>query len=273
MQQIINFILRNKSFLLFALLFGVSLALTIQSHSYHKSKFINSANFISGNIYNTTHGITQYFDLKEQNEILSEENNKLKQLLYNKTYVQRDSFTLDSFSFPSNFKFSKAVVIKNSYGAINNYLTINKGKKDSIAQDYGVISSKGVVGIVENTSNNFARVLSILNTKSRINAQHKKTNHYGTLKWDGISPQIVQLVDIPKQAPLKEKDTITTGGNSTIFPKGIPIGSIESFKLDETGNYYVVQVSLFNDMSNLGYVYIIQNLDAPEINSLELADE
>ena len=48
MQQIVNFILRNKAFLFFLLLLCVSVGLTIQSHSYHKSKFINSANSITG---------------------------------------------------------------------------------------------------------------------------------------------------------------------------------------------------------------------------------
>lgn len=270
MQQIINFILRNKSFLLFAFLFGISLALTIQSHSYHKSKFINSANFVSGNVYKTTHGITEYFDLKEQNEILSDENRKLKELLYANSNIQIDVTTLDSFSFPSNFKFTKATVIKNSFGSANNYLTLDKGKRDSISQDYGVISSKGIVGIVDNTSQKFASVMSVLNTKTRINAQLKKTEHFGTLKWDTKSHEIVQLVDIPKQAPVVQGDTIITGGRSTIFPKGVPIGTVLSFELDETGNYFVVQLKLFNDMTNLGYVYVIKNLDAEEINALEV---
>ena len=57
MQQIINFIIRNKTFLLFLLLFTISLFLTIQSHSYHKSKFINSANFLTGGVYNSAHNI------------------------------------------------------------------------------------------------------------------------------------------------------------------------------------------------------------------------
>lgn len=270
MQQIINFILRNKSFLLFALLFGVSLALTIQSHSYHKSKFINSANFLSGNVYKTTHGITQYFDLKKQNEILSDENKKLKELIYANTGIQIDTTAIDSFSFPSNFKFTKATVIKNSYGATNNYLTINKGTRDSILQDYGVISSKGIVGIVDNTSRKFASVMSVLNTNTRINAQLKKTDHFGTLKWDAKSPEIIQLIDIPKQAPVTAGDTIITGGRSTIFPKGVPIGTVISYELDETGNYFIVQLRLFNDMTNLGYVYIIENLDVKEINALEV---
>src|SRR5690606_23484673 len=78
MQQIINFIIRNKIFLLFLLLFSVSVLFTVQSHSYHKSKFINSANFLTGGVYNSINNITEYFALKSQNEILAKENNRLK---------------------------------------------------------------------------------------------------------------------------------------------------------------------------------------------------
>lgn len=271
MQQIINFILRNKSFLLFVLLFAISLFLTIQSHAYHKSKLINSANALSGGVYNLTHGVTQYFDLKEQNEILTEENNRLKSILY--SGVTTPKMEIDSLPFESQFKFTTATVIKNSYSAYNNYLTINKGAKDSINVDFGVISSKGIVGITDNISNKYARVMSVLNTKIRINAQLKKSNDYGSLTWNGKSPEIVQLIDMPKQSPVKNGDTIITGGRSTIFPKGIPIGIVESFDLDETGNYFILQVKLFNDMTNLGNVHVIENIDAQEVLSLEPTDE
>ena len=271
MQQIINFILRNKSFLLYVLLFAISMFLTIQSHSYHKSKFINSANVVSGGVYNLTHGITQYFDLRKQNDILTDENNRLKTIVYSTS--ESNEVKIDSLPFESNFKFMTATVIKNSYGAYNNYLTINKGTKDSIGLDYGVISSEGIVGIIDNVSNKYARVMSVLNTKSQINAQLKKTNQFGSLKWDGKSPEIVQLIDIPKQAPVVRGDTIITGGLSTIFPKGIPVGTVDAFELDETGNYFILEVRLFNDMTNLGNVHIIQNLDYEEIQSLEPTDE
>ena len=79
MQQIINFVLRNKTFLLFLLLFGVSLFFTIQSHSYHKSKFINSANYVTGGIYKKTNGIKQYFNLKEENTKRTEETKRKNQ--------------------------------------------------------------------------------------------------------------------------------------------------------------------------------------------------
>lgn len=74
MQQIVNFILRNKTFLFFLLLLLLSVSLTIQSHTYHKSKFINSANSITGGIYGMSNSVISYFNLKEENKKLHEEN-------------------------------------------------------------------------------------------------------------------------------------------------------------------------------------------------------
>lgn len=269
MQQIINFVLRNKTFLVFLLLLGLSLFLTIQSHSYHKSKFINSSNAVTGTFYRFSNGIGQYFNLRKENSALLEENRILKTIVHN-WGVDTTAFQFkDSLILNEHFKFRTANVYKNSYSQTANYLTINKGKKDSIKIDHGVITSKGIVGIIENTSNNFSSVLSILNTRSRINAQLKKTNHIGSLVWNTESPEFAQLVDISKFAPVTVGDTIITGGQSTIFPKGILIGTIDSYKLDAGGDTYIVNVKLFNDMTNIGHVYVIENLQAQEIKSLQ----
>ena len=269
MQQIVNFIIRNKTFLLFLLLFGLSLFFTIQSHSYHKSKFINSANFFTGGIYKTTNGVTQYFNLKEKNRALIEENEKLRNIIFNLELDTLRVSSVDSTLLGDHYRFTDATVLKNSYDLANNYLTINKGKKDNIQQDYGVITSKGIIGIVDNTSNNYATVLSVLSKKNRINAQLKKTNHIGSLVWDGKSSEFVQLVDISKFAPVAEGDTIMTGGQSAIFPKGILIGKVENFSLDVGGDTYTINVRLFNDMTNVGHVYIIENLNVKEIKTLQ----
>jgi rod shape-determining protein MreC len=272
MQQIINFLIRNKTFLLFLLLFSLSLFFTFQSHSYHKSKYINSANFLTGGIYQSMDNIGRYFSLKKENDILLEENNRLKSIFFNtKTNLLKRNNNDTILS--TNYKFKSALVYKNSYSATNNYLTINKGERDNIKQDFGVIASKGIIGIIDNTSNKYARVMSILNTNSRINSELKKSNHFGTLTWNAKSPQLVQLIDIPKLAPVAIGDTIITGGRSTIFPKGILIGKIVSFKLDETENYYNIEVKLFNDMTSIGHVYIIENLDAKEISTLNNQNE
>lgn len=267
MQQIFNFVIKNKTFLLFLSLFSIALALTIQSHSYHRSKFINSANGLTGGVYGMVNSIDKYFDLEIENNKLSEENQRLRQLLYNPN-VLSDSTIIDT-SYTGKYKVVTAKVYKNSYSLTNNFLTINKGETDSIKQDFGVITSKGIVGIIDNTSKNYATVLSILNEKSKINAKLKSTEHKGSLIWNGNSPQYVQLEDISNFAPVKIGDTIETGGESAIFPKGIGIGIVENFKTDISGDTYTLEVRLFNDMTNIGTVYILENLDKVEIETLE----
>lgn len=271
MQQIVNFILRNKIFLSFLLFLFISVGLTIQSHSYHKSKFINSATTITGGVYAMNNSVTSYFHLSEENKKLHEENTYLRSIINN---IPEKTLTyLDSSSFKTLYKFTTARIIKNSYGLQNNFLTINKGERDSIRQDLGVISSKGIVGIIDNTNDKYATVLSLLNTTIKISAQLKKTNQFGTLSWNGKSPQFVQLTDIQKNTNLKKGDTIITSGRSAIFPKNILVGKIEDFKLDPTKNYFEIEVQLFNDMTNLEHVSIIENKDKPLIEKLQNPDE
>lgn len=268
MQQIFNFVIRNKTFLLFLLLFGTALSLTIQSNNYHRSQFINSANSLTGGVYGTANSISQYFDLKKQNSILVEENKTLRQELLNTT-TPIPAIVIDSSLFENKFEIISAEIYKNSFNKPNNYLTINRGKRDSIKQDFGVITSKGIVGIIDNTSNKFSTVLSILSKKSRINAKLKKSNQIGSLTWDSKSPHIVQLEDVSQFAKIAVGDTIVTGGQSSIFPKGINIGSIENYNTDEAGDTYIIDVRLFNDMTTLQYAYIIKNNNATEIEALE----
>ncbi len=275
MQRIINFIIRNQSFLLFLLLFTLSVVFTIQSHSYHKSKVINSANFLSGGIYNSSNSISQYFGLRKENEILLKENNRLKAILYNLSITDSDTTYIDSTSFNSKYRLTPASVIKNSYSSTTNMLLIDKGVKDGLKEDLGVVTSKGIIGIIENLSGSYSSIISIMNTNSKINAQLKNTDHFGTLEWDTQSPEFVQLVDVPKIAEtnLTVGDTIITGGRSTIFPKGIPIGHVTGFNLDSAEDFYTIQVKLFNDMTNIGHVYVIENIDAEEIMNLLNDDE
>ena len=273
MQQIVNFFIKYRNFLLYAFLLFISLVFTIQSHSYHRSKFVNSANFLSGGIYSSLDNITEYFDLKVHNAQLVEENNRLRTRLLN----TRDSISqkIDTATFHKRFRFTTAKTINNNYTFKDNFLTLRAGTKDGLKQDLGVITSKGIVGIVDRASANYATVISILNSNSQINAKLKKSNHFGILVWRGGNPNIIDLIDVQSKAPVQKGDTIVTGGKSTIFPEGIGIGTIKSFELDPSENFYSIKVELFNDMTNIGYVYVIENLDRAEIRTLEqqTADE
>ncbi|TQO39467.1 rod shape-determining protein MreC [Arenibacter algicola] len=265
MRQIINFILRYKNFLLYLFLLIISLALTVQSHSYHRSKYFNSSNWLTGNIYETTSNITTYFGLGEENKKLVEENKRLRKLLFNQK--KEDSMQLDTTKI--TYRVVASQVIKNSYSLPRNYITIKKGSADGIKPDMGVITANGILGIVENTSKNFATVQSILNTKSRINAKIKNTNHYGSLVWDTKDYNTVQLADVERLVPVKIGDTIVTGASSSIFPENIPIGVIKNFDLSNSQSSYSIDIKLFNNMAAVRSIYIIENVQREEIIELE----
>ena len=269
MQQIFNFIFKNSYRLLFLLLLGISLSLTIQAHSFHKSKVISSANFLTGGVYAQLNSIDEYFNLHSRNEELAFENARLKMLLFNK----KDSIDISQMdSIPGIKKMNVVVskVIHNTYNSPENYLTLNSGSKQGIQTDMGVINDLGIVGIVEKTSPRYATVLSVLNIKSRINAKFKKSNHFGSLVWNGKNTGFVQLIDVPRlAASVRKGDTVVTGAESRIFPENINIGTVHKIYIDDKTNYYTIDVKLFNDMTNLGHVYIIKNNEREELLQLE----
>jgi rod shape-determining protein MreC len=272
MQQIFNFIFKNSNRLLFLLLLGISLSLTIQSHSFHRSKIISSTNSLSGGVYEQLSEFDEYLNLKSRNDALAQENVMLKSLLLNvksATPVTK----LDSIKGvkPTDIIMSK--VIHNSYNVYENYLTLNSGELQGVRPDMGVINSLGIVGIIDNTSPHYATVISILNKKSQINAKVKKSNHFGSLIWNGKSTGFVQLIDVPRLASVRKGDTIVTGGQSVIFPENINIGTIDKLYIDNETNYYTLDIKLFNDMTNLGHVYIIKGKDRQEIINLEKRKE
>lgn len=278
MAQIINFLIRNKHFLLFWFLLAISLIFTIQSHSYHRSKFVNSANWLTGGIYGSVSSVQDYFKLKTYNSQLLEENARLRQMLKSPTEDNSDIIPLteNNAAIPldtlAQFSYIPAKVINNNYAKTDNFITLLGGKKDSIYRDLGVITSKGIVGTIDNSSNKFSTVLSILNSNFITNGKLRGSEHFGTIKWDGKDPNIVQVIDVQQQAPVKVGDTIETSGQSAVFPKGIPIGTIDSFELDPSKNFYTISLKLINDMTNLGHVYVIQNAFKKEIERLESGD-
>lgn len=263
MQRIINFILNYRNAFLYAVLFVFCLVLTIRSHSYHQSKFFNSSKLLTGSILAATSNISDYFDLKEENQRLAKENERLRLLLFNS-----ESKTITTTRQPK-YDVIHSRVIKNMFSSPRNYITIDKGQRDSVLQDMGVITPLGILGIVENTSRGYATVQSVLNTRSNINAKIKNTNYFGSLTWDALDYDVVQLIDIPRSATVTVGDTITTGARSSIFPEDIPIGVIKKYDLNQNQSSYNIQVDLFNDMANIKNVYIIKNRDRKEILELE----
>jgi rod shape-determining protein MreC len=270
MRRIIYLIKKFRYFLLFIILEILAFIIIIQFHSYHQSKFVNSANFFTGGLYNKANYINEFFHLRKDNQLLSEENARLKNLLGRRenTYAI-DSFTvIDTSQYFQKYDYSVAKIINNNYTKRNNFLTLDKGAKYGLTPDLGVINSKGIIGVIKNVSANYATVLSILNSNSNINVRLKNSNDFGTLVWDGKDYNITQVIDIPRQAVVKAGDTIVTGGKSAIFPEGIEVGVVKDFKYAQN-KYQIINILLFNDMSAIGEVQIVKNLHKDEQVTLE----
>ncbi len=275
MQQLIYFIQKFKYVLFFLLLQLISLFLIINNHSFHRSKFISSANSISGGIYKNRKSVTDYLNLTEQNKALVKENTYLRNaiaLLNSKLDTIANHLVLDTIEYNQQYQYIDGVITKNEYHKAYNYLTINRGQKDSVSSEMAVINHKGVIGVTDAVSNSYARVRSILNRNNELNVRLKNKDitgnyYYGSVSWDTKDIQIVQLSDIPRQATVSLNDTIVTSGRSAIFPEGVPVGSI--INVDQRENNNIIQIKLFNDMKSLRDIHVINNFHKNEIKNIE----
>ena len=272
MQLLSYFLRKYRFFLFFLFLESLALYLIIQNHSFHKSKFVSSANSFTGGLYDKASNVSNYFSLKEENNSLIEENLVLIQKLEKLKSLQITDSLFDSLDVNQRFVFKTSRIIKNSYTSNYNFLLVDTGIKDSLKPEMAVVNSKGIIGVTEKVSQNFTRVQSILNMDTKINAKLKNSSYFGTLTWDGNHYNKVQLIDIERQAPVNIGDTVVTGGRSAIFPKGILIGKVIN-KNQKTTTTSIIEIELFNDMSNLNSVYIIKNKHQEEIKQLDIINE
>ena len=248
MQKLLNGILRNRTLLLFILLLVLSLRYMARNHYYQRSNFQALNNTTLAPFFEARRQVFSYFRRDKHNKQLLDDNQYLLEKLINK---QSKVLLLDSIPF----EVIPAQVIRNSIQLNYNHITLNAGKKSGIHKEMGIISAKGVIGIVNRINEETSSVISLLNKSLRINAKLKNSNHFGSLYWNGNDPKDMILSDVPLAAPVEVGDTIVTGGMSAVFPKHIDVGVINEIIVPTNDNYYQIHISLFQDMTNLDYVY------------------
>lgn len=269
MRNLIVFLWKHQFFVFFIILEAVSITFLFNSYSYHRSLAFNTINNVTGNMYGSYNSVTEFFGLINENEKLAEEN----ALLRNRMLIVDNQFDSVFTGQDSNYYYRTAKVVSNSVNRQNNYILINKGENDSIAPEMGVISSKGVVGIVVGTSSNYAYVMSLLHQNSRISARIKKNNHLVNVLWNGHDYEEGLVVDIPSHIELYPGDSIVTSGNSLIFPEGIMIGTIREYMQSSNQDLSEAIIEFSADFNKLQFVYIIENKMKPEADTLISAFE
>ena len=220
-------------------------------------------------------GITDYFSLRTINDELTQQNVEL-QLQLEGLRTSLKEMAVDSVGFERlkketlvGYDILKAKVINNSLIHTDNYITLDKGEKDGVRSEMGVVDGEGVVGIVYLTSENYSVVIPVLNSKCSISCKIKRSDYFGFLKWEGGSSKYAIVKDIPRHSLFSLGDTIVTSGHSTVFPGGIPIGTVEDISDSHDGLSYLLKVKLFTDFGRLDNVRVISVHGREELQKLE----
>ncbi len=238
---------------------------------------ISTTNVITGNMASLTGKVSGFFNMRAINRELSEKNGELEmQLLQLQNEIQLLQAQGRGFSglatdsarlFP--YQFIMAQVKNNSVTQLSNYITIDKGKKDGITSQMGVVSEGGLVGVVSLVGDHFSVVLPVLNPKFRQSCKVLGRNYAGSLVWDGRNARYAQLKELPRHVEFQKGDTVITSGYSAIFPAGIIVGTVSDYRREHDDNFYTLEVELSTNFQALDYVRVLINEEQAEQWKLE----
>mgnify|MGYP003548910552 FL=1 len=266
MYSLLKFLKKYHYILLFLILEVLCITMLIKNLPYQKRKLTKVGNAISGSFFKTKTNFTDYFSLKEENKLMLEHNAMLMSELYK---INADTnLVCDSLSH--DFNFIPANVINNSVNNVNNYLLIDKGRKDGLKKDMGVICEKGVVGKIVNVTENYASVMSMLHSYSVISARFTDNQHIANVSWGNTDYRYGTVSDIPLHLHLNNGDTLVTSGFSNIYPSDIIVGTIEEMLDKESNDFNTAKIRFSTNFSTLRHVFVIENLHETEIDSLTI---
>ena len=266
MYSLLNFLKKYSNILLFLILEVLCITMLINNLPYQKRKLTKVGNAISGRFFKSKTNFTNYFSLKEENQLMMEHNALLMSYLYKANLDTSDLTNSASF----DFKFISANVINNSVNNANNYMLIDKGRMNGIRKDMGVICENGVVGKVVNVTERYASVMSLLHPYSVVSARFIDNQHIANVSWDSRDYRFGTVNDIPLHLVLEKGDTLVTSGFSNIYPANIIIGTIEEMLESESKDFNTAKIRFSTNFSTLRHVFVIENLHQTEIDSLTL---
>ena len=225
---------------------------------------------VMGFLWGGSQKISDYFSLREKNEILAQENFELRLRLEQlETKMQEEALdTKVSGNISGSYRYFPAEISKISNNSQHNYMIIGKGYEDGITEGAGVITGKGAVGIIDAVSRKHSYARSFKNHEMNISARLGKEGAVGPLSWDGTSSDGAILKEIPHHVVFEKGDTVFTSGYSSIFPPDIPLGEVGEARI-VNGATYEIKVRLFEDFGALRYVTVVENLGKEEMKELE----
>lgn len=261
---------RNNFILFFILLQALCIYLIVRNNRFQQASFLNATNRVVTTTMEGVSYVKEYIHLRDNNNALAEENARLRALLEDAKYADDSTtvFVRDTVQL-QQYTYLPARVINNAVHHRNNFITLNRGSLQGVLPEMAVITSNGVVGIVNHVSEHYCTVMSLLHKETNISAMIRRNGFFGSLKWDGENPDYVYLNEIDKTVPVQKGDTIVTTAYSSIFPAGILIGRVSELKIEPGSPFYRIRVKLTMSFRNLSHVYIVKNKMRDEQKGLE----
>lgn len=268
MKNIFIFIRKHFNLLLFLFLQGWCIYQIYLYSQYHQAAFGTISNNITGRINQRYYNVQQYFSLRKTNDSLLKANewlyNQLRENYSLPDTVSRsfiDTLKQDSLVSYRTYRFHHARVLSNSVNTPANYIVLDQGKNAGILPGMGVIDvNRGLVGIVVESNDRYAVVMSMLHKDSRISGKLSRGGETGTVTWDGKEVNSVQVTGVSNSAKINQKDEVLTSGFSTAFPKGMRIGTVDAVFKEKSSNLFRIVVKSAADFHSLQMVYVIENI-------------
>ena len=258
MKNIFIFIRRYFNLLFFLLLQILSIILLVNYNRSHEAAFSNIANEVTGSINTQYSRVHDYFNLKEANRQLSEDNTRLRNMLGQNfegpdtlRQVIIDSLVKDTTGRPRKYTWLTAKVVNNSVSDQTNYITLHRGIEQGVTKDMAVIGPQGVVGTVVDVSKNYSIVMSLLHRNSRVSAMMKNTKVIGSVEWDGKDPQYLTLKNIPRSTIIQKGDSVVTSTYSANFPSQVMVGTVHEIGADPSSNFFTIKLKTATNFFSL----------------------
>ena len=282
MDKLLEFLQKHRHWFVFLILETIALVTYLSGSLYSRSLGWYATSAVFGRVNELMTEGWSYVGLRPRNEELLRENARLRTAYTLLARQMQDAeahgllprlHATDSLPIdPSAVIIARVVNRVTHTGEV--YYTINKGRRDGIETDMGVMSASGVVGAVMAVSDHYALVIPVLNPKIRLACTLLGQEVSGTLTASS-SPNANEAIlsNVPPHAHPQIGDTITTSGYSYLFPEGMMVGtiadSVPARVKGSAGTFANYPVHLSTDFQGLRYVYVIREKPTHEVRALE----
>ena len=135
-------------------------------------------------------------------------------------------------------------------------IVIDKGLDDGVRADFAVLSPQGVVGrVLDRLAPHAARVQLIISRNAGAGVMIERSRAGGVIVGGAGDPPL-EMEYVSNLADVKVGDIVVTAGTDGIYPKGFPVGRVETTDRP-AGLYRRIRVRPVVDFSNIEEVLVV----------------